>query len=199
MRSFCVRLRLSTRRMARAAGGRCVAGGGAIGSRPVSAEVDATTPSCDPVTWAEFIESALLAQYRRDHGVPMAELREFIEGLRSKTLGLPYPNGAPSAVCGWAGTRARGLGASEIVPRDGDVAAAVRDRFPGGADALLDLVNYAPGTYDAGLKDRARNALPTGATSEGPGRTMVMAVPTAENLERSGSCWPTAHCASPFA
>jgi NADPH:quinone reductase-like Zn-dependent oxidoreductase len=80
----------------------------------------------------------------------------------------------------------RGLGVSEIVPRDGDVAAAVRERFPDGVDALLDLVNYAPGTYDAALKDGARIASPTGAAGEGPGRTMVMAAPTAENLQRPG-------------
>lgn len=80
----------------------------------------------------------------------------------------------------------RGLGVSEIVPRDGDVAAAVRERFPHGVDALLDLVNYAPGTYDAALKDDARIASPTGAAGEGPGRTMVMAAPTAENLQRLG-------------
>jgi NADPH:quinone reductase-like Zn-dependent oxidoreductase len=80
----------------------------------------------------------------------------------------------------------RGLGVSEIVPRDGDVSAAVRERFPDGVDALLDLVNYAPGTYDAALKDGARIASPTGAAGEGPGRTMVMAAPTAENLQRLG-------------
>src|SRR5215207_1570264 len=67
----------------------------------------------------------------------------------------------------------RGLGVSEIVPRDG-------------VDALLDLVNYAPGTYDAALKDGARVASPTGAAGEGPGRTMVVAAPTAENLQRLG-------------
>lgn len=81
----------------------------------------------------------------------------------------------------------RGLGASEIVPRDGDVAAAVRERFPDGVDALLDLVNYAPGSYDAALKDGARIASPTGAAGEGPGRTMVMAAPSAENLQRLGA------------
>jgi NADPH2:quinone reductase len=81
----------------------------------------------------------------------------------------------------------RGLGVSEIVPRDGDVAAAVRERFPDGVDALLDVVNYAPGTYDAALKDGARIASPTGAAGEGPGRTMVMAAPTRENLERLGA------------
>ena len=78
----------------------------------------------------------------------------------------------------------RGLGVSEIVPRDGDVAAAVRERFPDGVDALLDLVNHAPGTYDAAIKDGARIASPTGAASDGPGRTMVMAAPTTENLDR---------------
>jgi NADPH:quinone reductase-like Zn-dependent oxidoreductase len=81
----------------------------------------------------------------------------------------------------------RGLGVSEIVPRDADVAAAVRERFPDGVDALLDLVNYAPGTYDAALKDDARIASPTGAAGEGPGRTMVMAAPTVENLQRLGA------------
>jgi len=81
----------------------------------------------------------------------------------------------------------RGLGVSEIVPREGDVAAAVRERFPDGVDALLDLVNYAPGTYDAALKDGARIASPTGAAGEGPGRTMVMAAPTTENLQRLGA------------
>jgi NADPH2:quinone reductase len=61
---------------------------------------------------------------------------------------------------------------------------SLRDRFPDGVDALLDLVNYTPGTYDAALKQGARVASPTGAAGEGPGRTMVMAVPTKENLDR---------------
>src|SRR3954469_19139666 len=78
----------------------------------------------------------------------------------------------------------RGLGVSAVVPREGDVAAAVRERFPDGVDALLDLINYAPGTYDAALKPDARVASPTGAAGEGPGRTNVMSAPTAENLER---------------
>jgi NADPH2:quinone reductase len=59
----------------------------------------------------------------------------------------------------------------------------VRERFPDGVDALLDLVNYAPG-YDAALKDGAGLASPTGAAGEGPGRTMVLAAPTTENLDR---------------
>jgi uncharacterized protein (DUF433 family) len=43
-----------------------------------------------PVTWAEFIEAGLLRQYRRQHKVPMAELRDFIDGMRARS-GSPYP------------------------------------------------------------------------------------------------------------
>jgi NADPH:quinone reductase len=78
----------------------------------------------------------------------------------------------------------RDLGVTQFVPREGDVAAAVRERFSDGVDALLDLVNYTPSTYDAALKDGSRVASPTGAAGEGPGRTMVMAQPTTENLDR---------------
>jgi NADPH2:quinone reductase len=81
----------------------------------------------------------------------------------------------------------RELGVSDVLPRDGDIAALVRDRVPGGVDALLDLVNYAPGTYDAALKPGARVASPTGAAGEGPGRTNVMATPSPENLQRVGA------------
>jgi len=81
----------------------------------------------------------------------------------------------------------RGLGVTDVIARDGDVSALVRELVPEGVDALLDLVNYAPGSYDAALKDGARVASPTGAAGEGPGRTMVMASPTDENLQRLGA------------
>jgi uncharacterized protein (DUF433 family) len=42
------------------------------------------------VTWAEFVEAGLLRQYRREHQVPMPELRQFIDTLREK-FGVPYP------------------------------------------------------------------------------------------------------------
>jgi uncharacterized protein (DUF433 family) len=42
------------------------------------------------VTWAEFVEAALLRQYRRKHQIPMRELRTFIDDLRDR-LGVPYP------------------------------------------------------------------------------------------------------------
>lgn len=42
------------------------------------------------VTWAEFVEAALLRQYRRSHNVPMGELRAFIDLLRDR-YGVPYP------------------------------------------------------------------------------------------------------------
>lgn len=80
----------------------------------------------------------------------------------------------------------RSLGVSEILPREGDVVAAVRERYADGVDALLDLVNYEPGAYESALKDGARVASSTGAAGEGQGRTNVMAQPTRENLERVG-------------
>lgn len=78
----------------------------------------------------------------------------------------------------------RGLGVAEVVPRDGDVAAAVRELRPDGVDALLDLVSYGPGEYDGALKDGARVASPNDAAGEGEGLSNVMASPTTENLER---------------
>jgi NADPH:quinone reductase len=81
----------------------------------------------------------------------------------------------------------RELGVGDVLPRDGDIAQLVRDRVPDGVDALLDLVNYAPGTYTAAFKPDARIASPTGAAGDGPGRTNVMATPTAENLRRLGA------------
>src|SRR3954465_5275902 len=81
----------------------------------------------------------------------------------------------------------RGLGVSDVLPRDRDIPALVRELAPDGVDALLDLINYAPGSYDAALKEGARVASPTGAAGEGLGRSNVMAAPTAENLQRLGA------------
>ena len=81
----------------------------------------------------------------------------------------------------------RDLGVSVVLPREGDLVAAVRERFPDGVDALLDLVSYVPGAYDAALRDGARVASATCAAGEGPGRTNVMGDPTPESLERLGA------------
>lgn len=42
------------------------------------------------LTWSEFIEAALLRQYRRTHGVDLHEIRQFISRLREEQ-GVPYP------------------------------------------------------------------------------------------------------------
>jgi NADPH2:quinone reductase len=81
-------------------------------------------------------------------------------------------------------TYLRELGVSELLPRDGDLAAAAHERHPDGFDAVLDLVNYAPDVPATLVKEGGRVASPTGAAGEGPGRTMVMAAPTPENLQR---------------
>ena len=78
----------------------------------------------------------------------------------------------------------RRLGVRETVPRDGDIAAAMRERYPDGVDALIDLVSFAPGGYDAALRPGARVASTLNAAGDGPGRTNVNAAPTQEALRR---------------
>jgi NADPH:quinone reductase len=81
----------------------------------------------------------------------------------------------------------RGLGVSELLDRDADTAALVRERHPDGVDALLDLVSYDSGGFEdhaAALKDGGRGASPLGAAGDGPGRANVMAAPTLQNLDR---------------
>jgi NADPH:quinone reductase-like Zn-dependent oxidoreductase len=76
----------------------------------------------------------------------------------------------------------RGLGAREIVDRNGDVAAAVREAHPDGVDAVLDGVSWTP---DASLlRDGGRLASLLGAAGEGAGRFNIVAEPTPANLQR---------------
>jgi NADPH:quinone reductase-like Zn-dependent oxidoreductase len=76
----------------------------------------------------------------------------------------------------------RGLGVGELVDRNADVASAVRDEYPEGVEAILDLVSQTP---DASLlKAGGRLASPVGAAGEGTGRFNIMAEPTAANLQR---------------
>ena len=76
------------------------------------------------------------------------------------------------------------MGVREVVPRDDDVVAAVRALHPDGVDALLDVVSFAPGTYDEALKGGARVASPLNAAGKGPGRSNVDGVPTPEILRQ---------------
>ena len=75
-----------------------------------------------------------------------------------------------------------GLGVGELLDRNADLGAAVRERHPDGVDAILDVVSQAPDT--SLLKGGGRLASPLGAAGEGPGRFNVMAQSTATNLER---------------
>ena len=79
----------------------------------------------------------------------------------------------------------RGLGVDELLPRDGDLVAAVRNRYPNGVNALVDAVTpYQPTPYDAILADGGRIVSPTNAAGEGPGRTNIMHRPSREQLDR---------------
>ena len=81
----------------------------------------------------------------------------------------------------------RGLGVSETVRRETDVAQRVRELYPEGVDALLDLVSFSPDaleTYAAALRPGGRAASPNGAAGDTPGRTNLMAASTPDNLRR---------------
>jgi NADPH:quinone reductase-like Zn-dependent oxidoreductase len=78
-----------------------------------------------------------------------------------------------------------GLGVDEVFPREGDLVAAVRERYPDGVNALVDAVTpYQPTPYDGVLADGGRVASPTNAAGEGPGRTNVTHEPSREALDR---------------
>ena len=79
------------------------------------------------------------------------------------------------------------LGVSEIIDRNADVPATVRDRYPEGVDALLDLVSPAPealNAYAELVRDDGPVVSSLGAAGEGPGRSNVGALPSPENLDR---------------
>jgi NADPH:quinone reductase len=81
----------------------------------------------------------------------------------------------------------RGLGVSEVLDRNGDIVAAVRERSPDGVDALLDLVSRSPeelNAYAAVVRDGGAIASSAGAAGDGPGRINVGALPGREPLER---------------
>jgi NADPH:quinone reductase-like Zn-dependent oxidoreductase len=62
----------------------------------------------------------------------------------------------------------RGLGVTELVDRNADVPAVVREAHPDGVDAVLDVVSQAPD--DSLLREGGRLASPLGAAGEAPGR-----------------------------
>jgi NADPH:quinone reductase len=81
----------------------------------------------------------------------------------------------------------RGLGVTDVLDRDADIVTTVRERYPDGVDALLDLVSQSPEELNASaavVHDGGRIASSVGAAGDGPGRTNVSALPGRENLER---------------
>jgi NADPH2:quinone reductase len=81
----------------------------------------------------------------------------------------------------------RDLGVAEVLDRNGDIAAQVRERHPEGVDALADFASRSPdqlNTYAAVVREGGRIASSAGAAGQGPGRTNVMAIPTATTLDR---------------
>jgi NADPH:quinone reductase-like Zn-dependent oxidoreductase len=81
----------------------------------------------------------------------------------------------------------RSLGTSQLVDREGDVAAALRASHSDGVDALIDLVSFTPdafAAYAAALKPDGRAASPLPGVGQGPGRYPIMATPEPTALDR---------------
>ena len=77
------------------------------------------------VTWAEFVEAGLLRSYRREHDVPLKELRDFIDRLREE-FQVPYPLADRRPYVGSAGGSDRPPGPQS--PRPEFCLVAVADR-----------------------------------------------------------------------
>ncbi len=76
-------------RLLRVAPSSCI--GGWTAAHPSTRPVIRPEPTNSrTVTWAEFVEAGLLRSYRRDHEVPLRELRDFIDRLRDE-FQVPYP------------------------------------------------------------------------------------------------------------
>jgi NADPH:quinone reductase len=76
----------------------------------------------------------------------------------------------------------RALGVDELVDRNADVTAAVREAHPAGVDAILDVVSQTP---DVSLLKKGGGLASTlGAAGEGRGRFDIMAEPTPTKLQR---------------
>jgi NADPH:quinone reductase-like Zn-dependent oxidoreductase len=64
-----------------------------------------------------------------------------------------------------------------VIDRDADVVAAVRERFPNGVKALLDLVSHSPeqfARHASVLGPGGKAASPLGAAGDAPGHFNVM-------------------------
>jgi uncharacterized protein (DUF433 family) len=64
--------------------------GYSIGAKTYPPVIREVHSGVEDVTWGEFVESRLLAMYRRDRDIPMQRMRPAIERLR-ELLGIKYP------------------------------------------------------------------------------------------------------------
>ena len=61
-----------------------------IGAKTYPPVIREAHSGAEDVTWGEFVETRLLAMYRRDRDIPMQRMRPAIERLR-ELLGVKYP------------------------------------------------------------------------------------------------------------
>jgi NADPH:quinone reductase len=147
------------------------------------------SPRVHDGTWAELILVSQDRSVARRPASSAVAAAGASGGLGSFAVQLAAAAGATVLAPGLpeAPDYLRGLGTAEVLDRNGDVAAQVRERYPDGVDALADFASGSPDqlhAYAAVVRDGGRIASRAGAAGEGPGRTNVGAAPTTENLDR---------------
>lgn len=93
------------------------------------------------LTWAEFVEAALLRQYRREFQVRLQEIRDFIATLREKE-GIPYP--LRTTALGWVRAAASARDAEEVAA-SGRAVARCSGQRPTGAHRASGVLPQADG------------------------------------------------------
>jgi NADPH2:quinone reductase len=108
-------------------------------------------------------------------------------GVGSLAIQLAVGSGVPVVATGRGDDveYLRGLGASLVVDRDGDITEEVRPQHE--VTAIIDLVSSDPEAFtvvSGALEAGGRAVSPLGAAGDAPGQANVMAIPSAENLAR---------------
>lgn len=117
------------------------------------------------LTWGEFVEARYVAAYRRDFGVKLQHIRDFIERLRNET-GVRHPLATQRP---WVGAGRRLLRAAqtgaELAPDLSPVWEARSGQLllTSPAQSFLDVVNFGPANGDGSAV--VRRILPAGPQS----------------------------------
>ena len=111
---------------------------------PIYAPVIRLEPTgANSLTWGEFIEAALLRQYRRELRVSLEEIRRFVRRLREEE-GIPYPLAHHKPWVGVGPSLLLGIQKESGLPGDFWLVAATSDQIvlTPPAASFIDLVDW---------------------------------------------------------